>query len=99
MATLLRSAISQLESTGVTLTPAAKRAIELAIDAIETDPPPYQQFPRNLTTQECQRLAIERLPHLLQFLSRTRGVNEIGAFHLMEAAPQLVGLYLYFRPA
>jgi hypothetical protein len=95
---LLNSALAQIDARGdIELTLAARRLIELSIDAIETDPLPYQQFQPNRTRRDCQLLAIERLPQLLRFLSRTRGARTIGALQLLEAAPQLIGIYLIFR--
>lgn len=95
---LLTQQIQSIEKNqGLELTPAAKGLIFLAINAIETDPLPYQ-LQAEVSPAECQGLAIERLPRLIAVLVVARKKNKtIGALDLLEFAPQLMSNYLAFR--
>ena len=80
---------------GIEVTPAAVAIIRTSIEAMATDPPPWR-VPEGAELRTCQIRAIEHLPDILLFLLRTRGERTVGAFQLLGAAPQLMGLYFMF---
>jgi hypothetical protein len=78
------------------VTNAAEALIRLTIGAIGSDlPSNWPASPR--TPSECQELAINRLPYFLGFVASTRKAKKIGIFELLEAAPQLIGMFFVFK--
>jgi hypothetical protein len=75
------------------LTGRATDLIRLTLESIEVEPDARWPQEARGDLQRIQERAIERLPELLRWVSRTHGTELINTFLLLQAAPRLIDAF------
>jgi hypothetical protein len=81
------------------LTESAGQLVRLTITSIgdhESRPPSGLGLGK-YSIEDCQLIAIDRLPKVIEFVAIARGVKRIGVFDLLELAPQIFGMFFIFK--
>jgi hypothetical protein len=80
------------------ITERAAHLIHFAVDSIGSDAPPRgsRSF-SSLKIADSQRLAIDKLPDVLQYVRDSRDVETVGIFDLLEVAPQIFAMFFIFK--
>jgi hypothetical protein len=88
-----------LLSKDARLTESACQLIKLTISSIgdhESRPPSGLSLGK-YSREDCQLIAIDRLPMVIDFVAVARGVKRVGVFDLLELAPQIFGMFFIFK--